>query len=256
MNTNQKAWENSSIVADYKRFNVLSKPEKVILETIKKSTNNKSMLDIGIGAGRTTLYFAEIFEKYIGVDYSEKMVDACKDRFKNLKSAQFLCCDARNMSQFSDNSFDFVFFSFNGIDNVSHEDRMIILKEIYRVLKPNGIFYFSTHNLFNIPKLFKYKWGKNPVNWLKHYKNFLHFKEIHPSIEELMKQKYTFINNIAFNFCLNQYYVNPQEQIEQLVQTGFKNISVLSLKSGEKLALETKWNSVDDAWLYFGTEKL
>lgn len=50
--------------------------------------------------------------------------------------------DARDLSTFSDQSFDLVWFSFNGIDYVNHIDRLTILQEIYRVTKPGAILYF------------------------------------------------------------------------------------------------------------------
>ena len=38
-----------------------------------------------------------------------------------------------------------VFFSYNGIDSVNQRDRNVILKEIRRVLRDDGVFVFSSH---------------------------------------------------------------------------------------------------------------
>ncbi|GBD51465.1 hypothetical protein BGM30_05580 [Microcystis aeruginosa NIES-298] len=35
--------------------------------------------------------------------------------------------DARNLEQFADNYFDFILFSFNDIDYISHADRFLVL---------------------------------------------------------------------------------------------------------------------------------
>ncbi len=51
------------------------------------------------------------------------------------------------MDGLKDNSFDFVLFSFNGMDSFSHKDRIAALGEIRRVLRNDGIFYFLSHNL-------------------------------------------------------------------------------------------------------------
>jgi ubiquinone/menaquinone biosynthesis C-methylase UbiE len=50
------------------------------------------------------------------------------------------------MPAFENETFDFVMFSFNGLDYLSHSDRLLALGEIRRVLKPAGLLLFSSHN--------------------------------------------------------------------------------------------------------------
>ena len=40
------------------------------------------MLDIGVGTGRTSRYFASNFNQYHGIDYSSAMIDFCRKKFK------------------------------------------------------------------------------------------------------------------------------------------------------------------------------
>ncbi len=103
------------------------------------------MLDMGVGGGRTTKYFAPLVRCYIGADYAPAMLKVCKERYGG--DFNFIECDARAMEGFKDNSFDFVLFSFNGMDSFSHKDRIAALREVRRVLRNGGIFYFSSHNL-------------------------------------------------------------------------------------------------------------
>ncbi|CAN5545830.1 hypothetical protein BH24ACT5_BH24ACT5_26730 [soil metagenome] len=53
--------------------------------------------------------------------------------------------DARYL-EFPDARFDLVVFSSNGLDALGHEDRMLALTEIRRVLRTRGRFLFSSHN--------------------------------------------------------------------------------------------------------------
>jgi len=72
------------------------------------------------------------------------MVDAAKDRYPD---REFRQVDARDLSAFADESFDFVLFSYNGLDCVGHADRLQVLAEVHRVVRPGGVFMFSSHNM-------------------------------------------------------------------------------------------------------------
>jgi len=102
------------------------------------------MLDLGVGGGRTTPYLSAIASCYVGIDYSEEMIRACRSKFPHL---QFNVADASDLSQFADASFDSVVFSYNGLDCLApREKRENCLRECYRVLKAGGIYIVSSHN--------------------------------------------------------------------------------------------------------------
>jgi SAM-dependent methyltransferase len=106
--------------------------------------DDMTVLDIGVGGGRTTPYLADKAKRYIGIDYSQRMVDACRSKFGCL---QFETMDATDLSAFHDDAFDLVLFTYNGIDCLgSDAARARCLSEIRRVLKPGGMFIFSSHN--------------------------------------------------------------------------------------------------------------
>jgi SAM-dependent methyltransferase len=117
--------------------------EEVTLGMVAPLVRSKRTLDLGVGGGRTVGLLALLTEQYIGVDYSPDMVSACQARYPD---KDFRVVDARDMSMFEDGSFDFVFFSYNGIDTVDAQDRKNIYQEIHRILTDDGIFVFSTLN--------------------------------------------------------------------------------------------------------------
>src|SRR6202035_763103 len=140
---NQKAFESELSVGVYSEPKPLFYVEVKILEGLISSLRGKRLLDIGIGGGRTTPFLLEISTDYTGIDYSAPLVDRAKEKFKLDSIFQ---CDVRDMRRFADETFDFVLFSFNGLDYVSHQGRLKALAEIHRVLKSGGIFMFSSHN--------------------------------------------------------------------------------------------------------------
>ena len=51
----------------------------------------------------------------------------------------------------ADNSYDFVLFSYNGIDHLELPERERALIEMKRVLRPGGLMAFSSHNANFLP---------------------------------------------------------------------------------------------------------
>lgn len=114
------------------------------------------ILDIGCGTGRTSAALAKIGLAVEAIDYSQPMIERAREKYGNAIS--FHVMDVRNL-RFPDASFDYAFFSFNGLDYLSsHEERMAALREVYRVLRPGGIFAYSSHNASFVPNNFARWW--------------------------------------------------------------------------------------------------
>jgi SAM-dependent methyltransferase len=118
--------------------------EASVLVRAAPEVRGKRVLDIGVGGGRTVPLLLLMTDRYVGIDYAEPMVAACRKRFPGLT---FSVGDARVLEEFSDASFDFVFFSYNGIDTVTDEERQQVYRSVHRVLSPEGLFAFSTLNM-------------------------------------------------------------------------------------------------------------
>jgi SAM-dependent methyltransferase len=102
------------------------------------------ILDLGVGAGRTTVFLGPLAGRYVGVDYAEPMVKACRERFPDLT---FHHADAADLDMLDDASFDAVVFSFNGIDYISPPGRRRrCLAECRRVLRDGAVLILSRHN--------------------------------------------------------------------------------------------------------------
>jgi ubiquinone/menaquinone biosynthesis C-methylase UbiE len=252
---NHATYSSSNIVWHYTQLSKLQPAEQTIFDLLRDRLPTMKMLDIGIGGGRTTQHFAPLAGEYTGIDYSAEMIGACQQRFAN--SAQTMTLevgDARNMQQFADDSFDFILFSFNGIDYASPSDRIQILQEVSRVGKPGGYFFFSSHNLQGIIPEFSYK-NKLSLNPLKSYVNLvmlglLKLCNLAITREQLRDADYLVIKDESHNFRLQTYYIRPQAQIKQLA-FGFHNIEIYSWKSGLLIANDYERSISSDQWLYY-----
>ena len=140
----KRAYDAPRAAESYGRNTTLLKAEDVILSCLSDELRDKAILDIGVGTGRTVPYLTSLSQDYTGVDYSESMLKYCGEKYSDTK---LLLCDARNMDIFEDGAFDAVFCCWNMLDDSNHHDRCRMLREIHRVLKQQGRFIFSAHNL-------------------------------------------------------------------------------------------------------------
>jgi SAM-dependent methyltransferase len=96
-----------------------------------------------VGTGRTVPLMALLTDDYVGIDVSDEMVSACR---RNYPDKDIRIGDARTLSDFQDENFDLVLFSFNGIDALEDRYRKEVLRAVHRVLDTDGLFLFSSLN--------------------------------------------------------------------------------------------------------------
>jgi SAM-dependent methyltransferase len=250
-NTNQQTYTDPSIVRYYAQLTALQPAEKTILSLLQERLSEMKMLDLGVGAGRTTKYFAPLVAEYTGIDYSPAMITACRQKFPHLL---WQVGDARNLEQFEDNYFDFILFSFNGIDYITHDDRSLVLQEIKRVGKAGAYFCFSSHNLQGIIPEFDWK-KKISFNPFSSYVNLLMWAILRScnrslTYDKILTADYAIIRDEPHNFRLQTYYARPQEQLRQL-EPYFQNIKIFSWQTGQEIKSEGELNANLEQWLYY-----
>ena len=238
----------------YARNTALLKAEEFILSYVEEEIRGKSILDVGVGAGRTVPYLRSLSNDYTGIDYSESMLRLCTATHPGTK---LLLCDARNMDIFEDSHFDIVFCSWNMLDDVNHEDRGVVLREIHRVLKEGGLFIFSTHNLnFKVRSAFTFRGFVHDKDSLKSLKeNAVRIKRYLAGIRNHLRNKkgevheseYSIINDPSHNYSLLTYYIKKENQVKQLERSGFFETQMID----ERGALISMDQDCTDGWIYY-----
>ena len=248
---NKLIYESKDVVDVYALDDRLQPAERNIVDILKSRLSAMRMLDIGIGAGRTTSYFISLVKHYVGIDYAQNMIRSCQERFAN-SAAAFKVCDVRDMKIFSDESFDFVLFSYNGIDYMPHEERIKAFREIKRVLALKGVFCFSTHNTQYISRFYKITLCKSPMRFCQVLKIYWQVRSLLKQYGSFDKIPYAIINDGGEEFRAQTHYIAPQLQIKQLHQIGFKTIRVFSENSGGEIQDHNLLNGMtSDRWFYF-----
>ena len=108
-------------------------PEKIFLDEVTKSVGrDKTLLDIGCGAGKTVKLIAPKVKEAWGIDPSKTLIEFAR---KNApKNTRFKVADGRRLP-FEDGSFDVVI-----CQRGPATDNQTFAKEMRRVLKENGAF--------------------------------------------------------------------------------------------------------------------
>lgn len=221
---NKTYYERSDVVKECLHNHLWIWPEeKMILKRYEAHIRGKTVLDIGCGAGRITQTLYNLTPDYTGIDYSERMIKACEEKFESLK---FLHCDASDMSVFGDESFNFVFFTFNGIDCISHEKRMRALNEIHRILKYDGVFAFSTHNLDDRRHVTAY--NIFDINILTNIRNILSYWKTRK--HQVRAETYAILSDPLDGFGQLTYFIRMKDQVLQLKNCGFIDIEIMNRK--------------------------
>lgn len=138
--------------------------EKVFFEKYINKTDK--ILDIGCGAGRTTInLYKKGYKNITGLDLSTTLIDYAKTYIKNNKlDIEFINGDATKLP-FKDNSFDVVIFSYNGMQCIpGKKNRDKVLSEVCRVLKPKGLYLFTAHNRDDSGK-YQRGWDEEKLKW-------------------------------------------------------------------------------------------
>lgn len=173
-------------------------------------------LDVCCGTGDWTIALAEAVGEegeVIGLDFSQNMLSVAEEKNQKLKLDQMEFIHGNAMElPFPDNSFDYVTIGF-GLRNVP--DYMKVLKEMYRVVKPNGkVVCLETSQ----PEL---------VGFRELY--FFYFRFIMPFFGKLFAKsydEYSWLNESTKNFP------DKRKLAEMFEEAGFSFVEVKSYTLG------------------------
>jgi ubiquinone/menaquinone biosynthesis C-methylase UbiE len=247
----QRVYSRRKVAGQYARASGLFPAERRILNQLLPEIKGKRLLDIGVGGGRTTPALLEISRNYTAIDCSPEMVEATRQR-SGLESVW--CCDARDMRRFADSNFDFVLFSFNGIDHLYYEERPRVLNEVARVLRTGGIFMFSSHNR-DFRDIGKLPWQchnvkltpslvKESLMALLYLPRYIRLQR-----HQVYQRDYAIVNGNSFSYSLLVCCVTIAAQTSELLRAGFGEVQAHDLQGNIVTA--------DDSspWIYYVARK-
>ena len=229
-------YERDDVVKRYGKRSALFPAEEALIENFGPQIVGKQVLDLGCGGGRTAPRLASIAGTYIGIDYAAPMVDICRERFPDLS---FATGDATTLDGFDDASFDFVLFSYNGIDTMDHANRRRVFAAVKRVLVPGGWFAFSSHNrdFTHLVRGFDMRASMSLAGLRMNVRNLISFLKVR-HLEQVTRD-YAILSDPRAGYGQLSYFITKTAQVEQLLANGFSEVTVLDWQ-GRLVGNETR----------------
>ena len=124
-----------------------SEPAKKSLKIFQENNIN-TIIELGAGLGRDSIYFSINNLSVTSLDYSQSGINIInkkinKDKLKNIKTKVF---DIRQKLPFEDNSIDGCFSKMLYCMALSNQNLFNLNKEICRILKPDGLNIYTVRN--------------------------------------------------------------------------------------------------------------
>ncbi|MDD3284773.1 MAG: methyltransferase domain-containing protein [Patescibacteria group bacterium] len=127
--------------------------------------DGQSVLDIGCGSGRMLRILKDFEISYCGLDISLNQINYAKNEdLGKIKKTDFITKDILN-ANFEDNSFDIILCIATFHHIKTKKERISLLKDMYKWLKPGGYLLMTNWNLFQriyikyILNFQKYSWN-------------------------------------------------------------------------------------------------
>src|SRR5579871_1208557 len=223
---NQRIYQSPDIARWYKSES-LDAAETVALLRYQPAFAGRDVLDLGVGTGRTTRYLAPIAGRYVCMDASPPMVEYIR---RHAPAIDVRLADMRDLAAFGLGVFDFVLASCNLVDAVSHEDRLQVFREVWRALRPAGVFAFSSHNrrlrsALSGPALQR---SRNPATQALHVLRYVRSLVNHARVAPLrrIERDYAVLNDPGHDYAALHYYIDRPTQAAQLDAIGFHLLDV------------------------------
>ena len=193
--------------------------KEIIIENLPQKPS--VIYDIGGGYGEYSWWLASLGHNVSLYDISEKNIEMANDmasNYPNLSLQNMEVADAREINQ-PDNSADAILLFGPLYHVVEHEERQIVLKECFRLLKPDGVLFTAA-----ITRYATILWAITTYgikNDLLNENAFMNMVE-----RELKDGQHIKNMNSKYNGMGRSFFHLPDELEKEITFAGFKDVDI------------------------------
>ena len=104
-----------------------------------------NVIELAVGHGRHVKMYEQKANHIVLVDILQKNIDFCRERFKDNPKIDYYCNNGYNLSELNDNEYS-ALFTYDAMVHFEMMDIFEYLKDIYRVLRKDGMALFHHSN--------------------------------------------------------------------------------------------------------------
>ena len=143
----------------------LNKPYELYFKLLENKNNKSKLLEIGAGTGQNTGFLIDMSYKVCATDISLEFLEVMNKKFHGCTNFYTQYADMEKLP-FTEESFDVVCSA----GSLSYGDNEIVMNEIYRVLKPGGMFIavdsLNNNPIYKFNRYIKYLKKERPKSTL------------------------------------------------------------------------------------------
>jgi len=243
VSANERLWRAGAYVDVYATRS-LAPVEVMILVRYREALSGR-VVEVGCGAGRVLGYLVDLGGEVCGIDLSPDMVAYCR---RTYPAADVRVGDAAALGDVIPGPFDAIVAANNLVDVFDDGRRRAVLAEFGRLLAPDGVLIFSSHNLADLRRVTRER--PQARSGLQRIGDIL----LGHSLRELISaarrlparirnrrrlaplqqttDDYAIVNDETFDYGLLHYYIGRDAQERQLRAAGLELIECLDPDGG------------------------
>ncbi|MCG7408758.1 class I SAM-dependent methyltransferase [Paenibacillus sp. ACRRX] len=190
-------WDNY-----YTKAETSNEPTKFATDILPVLEKGKTLIELGCGNGRDSLFFAGNDIRVIAIDQSQNAISNLQANYAN-ENIQFAAKDFIRSNVLKINNYDYVYSRFT-LHSITEEEEDILLNNVYNSMKTGGQFFIEARSvkdeIFGLGK----QVGKNSYFYNEHYRRFI-------VLDELVQKLQLIGFQISYMIEGNNYAVYKEE---------------------------------------------
>ena len=159
------------------------KPSQFAMDMYKYMQPEKSLLDLGCGNGRDSLFFAKNNIQVTGIDASKEAINLLNAYSGDSINTLFICDDFVSSSALFQQQYDYCYSRFT-MHTIDEQQEKILLENVYEALKDNGLFFIEARSINDSIYGKGTNVGRNEFIYNDHYRRFIEKEELQNKLIE------------------------------------------------------------------------